>query len=203
MKLSQQGDSKTVIGISEREFFKALVDENGFYPKDKEVSIEEIETYADITMKGCKNGSTVIVSIILTENSQSIDACRISLNKEVSAYVSVDVLVDSGSAQEIVQSCLADVQRKLTQPNLVQLFKNRQTVSHNIYRAGSRAVNRKIVSYGVIGEKYITSPILQEFGASDAVLTITSEDERIIEVEIEKGCISPGMLARIMQDHMN
>ncbi|KAI5166107.1 hypothetical protein NEIRO03_0899 [Nematocida sp. AWRm78] len=203
MKLSRQGCSRTVIGTSERGFFRALVNENGFYPKDSKVIIEEIENYGDIAMKGSKNGSSAIVSIrIKTEESAPINAQKIQLNGEVVANVSVDVLVDTGAVQEIVQACLAEAQRLLTVPDIKELFKNRHSIAENIYRAEQRKINKKTVTYGLVDDKFFISPILQEYAASDAIICITSKNGKIVDISIEKGAVSPKILNKLIQQQV-
>lgn len=209
MKVSYEEESAQCefIGSGEKEFFRALVDVNGFYPKQEHVVIKDvIENYGDITIKAQKNGSVVIVSIkVEREVNEKVNPFSVELEGEKgSGTVSVIVLKDNGSVEEIIQECISLAEEKLSIPNVKEIFKKKQSVSYDIYRQvkNKKENNRKTATYGSVERKFFISPILQERCASDCVVTVTSEDKMVKRIEIEQGFISPDALNTIIEYHL-
>ncbi|KAH9385330.1 uncharacterized protein NEMAJ01_0226 [Nematocida major] len=192
------------LGEGERKFFQALVDENGFYEKDRHVEIEEIQSYGDLTMKAQKNGTVAIVSVRVDADAESqTDSFNINLRGESARpAVSVTVLEDTGALPEIVQACISRAEQTLSVPNVRDLFGKKQALSYDIYRGEKiQARPRRALVYGVVGDKFFTSPILQEAGASDALVTVTSEGDSIVCIDVD-GPVAPNMLNKILQSHI-
>lgn len=214
--LCSEGEEKKIqrrIGESERSFFRALVDVDGFYQKDEQVKITEIiENYGDLTVKAQKNGTVAIVSIKihfaegLQTDKYRKEAVYSDLEiegEEALAEVSVSVISDFGSVQEIVQACLFEAKARLSVPSLSEVFGKKQSVSYDIFRHSKKErETERTATYAAIGNKFCTSPIHQERAAADAVVTITSCAEEIVQIEVEEGEILPSNLAELVKAHM-
>lgn len=201
------------IGESERAFFRALVDVNGLYPKDPHVTITEvIENYGDFTVKAEKNGTVAIVSIKInlaqekkkeSENSGTVLFDLAIEGEDSSAAVSVAVIKDQGSLQEIVQTCLFEAKKRLSVPNVSEVFGKKQSVSYDIFRQKkTEREAEKTLTYGTVREKFYISPILQEQSSADAVITVTSCGRQISRVGIEKGEVLPSVLQKVLAFHL-
>ncbi|OAG32308.1 hypothetical protein NEDG_02059 [Nematocida displodere] len=211
----------TAAGESERAFIRSLVQENGFYPKEAVVVIEkEYVNTADFSVRASKNGTIACVHIRMapdtTPNTPEPKTPKAPKTPQgfgfrgcSSTYtVEVDVVKDTGAVEEIVMFCLKTALERLSVPNVQELFREARTVYGAIYEAGSPGrecsayKSAHTRTYGVMGDEFIASPILQEIGASDALVHLTSCNGRFSSIKIEHGGVSSDALVKMLKAHL-
>lgn len=204
------------IGKGEKAFFRALVQENGLYPKEKEVRIEHVlHNYADYSVCASKNGTKVNVHINVSAGAPDSRAdaavcfergavpSSFSFSGGPSSFtVDTTVLSDTGLVHEVVLFCLRDAIEQMEVPAIDEVFREGKVVLGNIYQKKSSGATRQLprsVTYGTVGSDFFVSPVQQEQAAADALIHVVGSGDRISGVTIEKGGVTPAVLRKILQ----
>lgn len=197
------------ISKSEYCFIRDLVRENGLYKKDENVKVDDkCYNFADYSIRGIKNGTVVDVS--LTECLSNSEETSIpSVEVEGKTYVINKVpLNDTGLVDEVSFFCAEYLVQKMSNEEK----KKKRSIHACLEREDKISINKvskvntdrgqKTKTYGVVDENFFVSPIREEQLASDSVVHISSANEKISRITIEKG-ILPSLLKNILNYHIS